>query len=48
MSPTIAANMPDVSETFERLDSVVTKDAAAAMIGIVKPSLEPCYSRPSR
>lgn len=42
MSPTIAANMPDVSETFERLDSVVTKDAAAAMIGIVKPSLEPC------
>ena len=32
--------MPDVTEKMERFDAVVTKDAAA-MIRMVKPSLEP-------
>ena len=40
-TPTIAAAMPDMSETLDRLDAVMTKDAAAAMIRMVKPSLEP-------
>ena len=40
-TPTIAAAMPDVTETIDRFEAVVTKDAAA-MIRIVKPSLEPC------
>lgn len=40
-TPTIAAAMPDVSETIDRLDAVVAKDAAA-MIRMVKPAFEPC------
>lgn len=42
-TPTIAAAMPDMSETLDRLDAVMTKDAAAAMIRMVKPSLEPRF-----
>ena len=39
-TPTVVTAMPDVTEKMDRFDAVVTKDAAA-MIRMVKPSLEP-------
>ena len=41
MDQIVAATMPDVHKTLDHLDAVVAKDAAA-MIRLVKPSLEPC------
>ena len=41
MDPIVATTMPDVHKALDHLDAVVAKDAAA-MIRLVKPSLEPC------